>query len=99
MCSGVKGVEKISRCKPRTRKKVVGVVESIKLVPRDFGHSLEVQIYDGTDRIIGEWLGWRTIPGIDLGTRMVMEGTVGTFGDGTLRIINPAYELLPASTG
>ena len=95
LCSKVGGVEQIAACRPRTRQKVVGVVESIKLVPRDYGHSLEVQIYDGTDRLVAEWLGTRTIPGVDLGTWMLLEGTIGNFGDSMLKMINPAYELLP----
>jgi hypothetical protein len=94
-CAEVEGVEPIEDCSPRTRRKVVGVVESIKLIPSEFGHKLEVQIYDGTDRLVGVWLGCRTIPGIDLGSSIEMEGTVGSFGNGMLTMINPAYQLLP----
>lgn len=96
-CAEVEGVERIAECRARTHRRVVGVVESIKLIPSEFGHKLEVQIYDGTDRLVGVWLGCRTIPGIDLGSSIVMEGTVGTFGSGVLTMINPAYELLPRS--
>jgi hypothetical protein len=95
MCSEVEGVEEIVRCSPRTRTRVVGVVESIKLVPAPFGHTLEVQIFDGTDRLVGVWLGTRSIPGIDLGSSLILEGVLGKFGPDIPKVINPAYELLP----
>jgi hypothetical protein len=94
-CEGVEGVEQIASCYPRTRTKVVGIVESIKLIPTAFGHSLEVQIFDGTDRLVGVWLGTRSIPGIDLGTSLILEGVVGNLDAGLPKLINPAYQLLP----
>lgn len=95
-CHEIDGIQDVSDCHPRDRRKVAGVVESIKLVPSASSQTLEVTIYDGTDRIIGVWLGRRAIPGIDLGSRILLEGTVGAFKAGPLQIINPAYELLPA---
>ena len=88
-------VEEAVKCTPHSRRRVAGVVESIKLVPTKYSQTLEVTIFDGTERIVGVWLGRRSIPGIDLGTRIVLEGTVGAFRTGPLQIINPAYELLP----
>ena len=96
-CKEVEGVEEVTDCIERTRNKVAGVVESIKLRPTRFSNTLEVTLFDGTDRIIGVWLGRKSIPGIDLGSHLKLEGTIGKFDDGYLRIINPAYELLPAS--
>jgi hypothetical protein len=95
LCSEVADVKRIADCAPRTHCRVAGVVESIKLIPRPFGHSLEVQIYDGTGRLVGTWLGQRTIKGIDLGGLLVLEGTATDLGNDTLTIINPAYELMP----
>jgi translation initiation factor 2B subunit (eIF-2B alpha/beta/delta family) len=94
-CASIEGVESISSCGPRTRTRVVGVVESIKLVPTAFGHSLEVQIYDGTDRAVAVWLGTRSIPGIDLGSSLILEGVIGKYGASGLKVINPAYQLVP----
>jgi hypothetical protein len=94
-CRELDGVQDVTDCMERTRRKVAGVVESIKLVPSQFSNTLEVTVFDGTDRIIGVWLGRKSIPGIDLGTHLILEGTVGRFEPGPLRIINPAYELLP----
>ncbi|HEX2259713.1 MAG TPA: nucleotide-binding protein [Actinomycetota bacterium] len=95
LCADVEGVQEIASCAPRTRTRVVGVVESIKLVPAPFGHTLEVQVFDGTERLVGVWLGTRSIPGIDLGSSLILEGVVGKFGPGLPKLINPAYELLP----
>lgn len=94
-CSEIDGIQDASSCEARTRRKVAGVVESIKLIPNAFSQTLEVTIYDGTDRLVGIWLGRRSIPGIDLGSRLLLEGTIGAFRNGPLQIINPAYELLP----
>lgn len=96
-CRDIEGTEEVSDCRERTQQKVAGVVESIKLVPRKFSNTLEVTIFDGSDRIIGVWLGRKSIPGIDLGSHLVLEGTIGRFDSGPLRIINPAYELLAPS--
>jgi hypothetical protein len=96
-CREIKGIEEVTSCMARTRRKVAGVVESIKLIPSKFSNTLEVTIFDGTDRIIGVWLGRKSIPGIDLGSHLMLEGTVGNYGSGPLQIINPAYELLDSS--
>lgn len=94
-CGEVAGVEQIAVCRPRSRQRVAGVVESIKVIPRGGSSTLQVQIYDGTDQIVGIWYGRRKIPGVDLGRRLILEGTIGRFyGNDQLQIINPAYELV-----
>lgn len=95
-CGEIPGVEQIAECRPRTKRRVAGVVESIKVIPRLETSTLEVEIYDGTDNIVGVWFGRRKIPGVDLGKRIILEGTIGTFGGTALKIINPSYEIVPA---
>jgi len=95
-CNEISGIEQIAECRPRTHRRIAGVVESIKVIPRQNTMILEVQVYDGTDQIVGVWFGRRKIPGIDLGQRLVLEGTLTTFRGNTLQIINPAYELIAA---
>lgn len=92
----VPGVAPITDCRPRAHRKVAGVVESIKLTPRDNTCLLQVEIYDGTDRIVGVWYGRRKIPGVDLGRKLILEGTVADLEGAGLQIINPEYELVPA---
>lgn len=94
-CRDIEGIEEVADCRERSRRRVAGVVESIRLIPSEFSNTLEVTLFDGTDRIIGVWLGRKAIPGIDLGTHLKLEGTIGRYDSGPLRIINPAYELLP----
>ncbi len=99
-CDRVEGVEQIAVIRPRTKARVVGVVQSIKVIPQVNKRStLEVQIYDGTDEVTAVWLGRRKIPGIDLGSGLIIEGTIGRFRDDRLKMINPAYELLPIDFG
>jgi hypothetical protein len=57
-----------------------------------------VQVYDGTDEVLGVWFGRRRIPGIELGRGLILKGTLGNFGNRPLVIINPEYELLPAES-
>ncbi|MGH2732035.1 MAG: OB-fold nucleic acid binding domain-containing protein [Actinomycetota bacterium] len=93
----VPGVDQIAVCRPRSRARVVGIVQSIKVIPQEDTTRLEVQIFDGTDEITGVWFGRRRIPGIDLGKGLVMEGTIGNSRKRILEILNPEYQLLPAS--
>lgn len=94
-CAEIVGVEQIAECRARTRRRVAGVVESIKVIPRRVTTTLEIEIYDGTDHIVGVWYGRRKIPGIDLGKRLILEGTIAVVDGGDrLQIINPAYELI-----
>ncbi|HLF70293.1 MAG TPA: OB-fold nucleic acid binding domain-containing protein [Actinomycetota bacterium] len=93
-CAELDAVEQIAECRPRTRRRVAGVVESIKVKPMEHTSVLEVQIFDGTDRIMGVWFGRQQIPGVDLGQRLILEGTMATFKGEMLQIINPAYEIV-----
>lgn len=90
------GVRPITDCRPHAYRRVAGVVESIKLTPKANTCLLQVEIYDGTDRIKGVWYGRRKIPGVDLGRKLVLEGTVADLDGTGLQIINPEYELIPA---
>lgn len=94
-CREVPDVDRAEECQEHARKKVAGTVESIRLIPTSTSNTLEITIFDGTDRIVGVWLGRKSIPGINLGSHVILEGTVGSFRPGPLQIINPAYELLP----
>ncbi|MEX2588178.1 MAG: OB-fold nucleic acid binding domain-containing protein [Actinomycetota bacterium] len=95
-CREVPGVDHAEDCRKRSRRRIAGIVESIRLIPTSNSNTLEVTIFDGTDRIIGVWLGRKAIPGVNLGSHLILEGTVGCFRRGPLQIINPAYELLPS---
>jgi len=95
-CDQMPDVQNISDCRTRDHKRVAGIVDSIKLIPREHTCLLQIEIFDGTDHIAGIWYGRRKIPGVDLGRRIILEGTVCRLDDSRLQIINPAYELLAA---
>jgi RecG-like helicase len=90
----VPGCEAIGECRARRRGRVAGIVESIKLVPRPDTIRLEITISDGTGEISGVWFGHHRIGGLDLGERVMFEGTVGSPGAGKLEILHPTYQLL-----
>jgi RecG-like helicase len=90
----VPGCGAIADCRARHRGRVAGIVESIKLVPRPDTIRLEITISDGTGEISGVWFGHHRIGGLDLGERVMFEGTVGSPGAGKLEILHPTYQLL-----
>lgn len=93
-CGDVSEVDQIAECRPRSRARVVGIVQSIKYVPGRDNSKLQVRIYDGTDEIIGVWFGRREIPGVRLGQPLVLSGTIVGSRSGGFEMMNPAYELV-----
>jgi RecG-like helicase len=93
-CDQVGGVDQIGMCRPRTHVKVAGKVQSIKLVPNGSTSTLEMRVYDGTDEIVAVWFGRRKIPGVVLGSGIVLEGTLTRMRGHAWQIINPAYQLV-----
>jgi hypothetical protein len=66
-------------------------VKRISLVPGVSHDSLEALLTDGTGEVVGVWTGRRSIPGMGLGTRMVVRGVL-TKASTARRMVNPAYE-------
>ncbi|MDQ4129504.1 MAG: DNA-binding protein [Actinomycetota bacterium] len=80
---------------PRQRVRLVGEIEYVRTVPRSGAPSLEVGITDGHDRVLAEFLGRRSVPGIQVGRRLIISGVAAPEGR-IYRIVNPEYELLPS---
>jgi RecG-like helicase len=93
-CDQVEGVDQIGVCRPRTHVRVAGKVQSIKLVPNGSTSTLEMRVYDGTDEIVAVWFGRRKIPGVALGSGIVLEGTLTRTRGHAWQVINPAYQLV-----
>ena len=53
--------------------------------------ALEVVLTDGTGMLSARWLGRRGIPGLALGSRLVVEGVLGVEA-GVKKIVNPTFE-------
>jgi RecG-like helicase len=54
---------------------------------------LEITLVDGTGSVNVVFLGRSSVPGVDVGTQLVVEGMVGQHA-GKLAIMNPAYEII-----
>ena len=87
------GVQAIADIKPRERAKVAGVIQNIRIDPRE-GTSIEATVIDGTGQIVAKWLGRDRMPGIGLGMGLVMEGVCGVAADRDLVMLNPEYDLV-----
>ena len=86
---------RVVAAQPRTKVRLAGVVRRITVRPVHGFDALLVQLYDGTGDVSVQWLGRRTIPGLTLGSRLMVEGMLG-LERGERRIVNPVYEFLPA---
>ena len=78
----------IERLRPREKATCVGVVYKIRFVP---GRHIEVTIEDGTGRLDALFTGRASMPGLDLGSGMRVEGMVSVEADGAAQMRNPAW--------
>jgi hypothetical protein len=72
---------------------LVGRVRSVRVAPQHDAPTLEVVLVDDSGAISVVFLGRRAVAGVEVGSRMVIEGTVGTH-KARLAILNPTYRLL-----
>jgi OB-fold nucleic acid binding protein len=81
----------ISEAKPRTVARIAGIVEGIRVRPREGIPAIEATVTDGSGSVTAVWLGRRTLPGLQLGKKLILEGRLG--GDPkNLQLMNPRYE-------
>ena len=93
--STVSGVTPIEQVEARKKFRVAGVIQNIRIDPREGTGSIEATIIDGTGQMVARWLGRQALSGIRLGMGLVMEGNVGAASDGELSMLNPEYRLVP----
>lgn len=85
------GVTLIGRVAPRSVAKVAGVVEVLRVRPREGVQAFEAEVTDGTGTVTAVWLGRSSVPGVSIGVRVVIEGRMG--GEAAnLQVINPTFE-------
>lgn len=84
----------IAQAMPRRRVVVEGTVMRMRARPAHGVPSLAVTVTDESGSITAVWTGRRSIGGITLGRRLLVEG-VGTQVGDRLEFTNPAYTLLP----
>jgi hypothetical protein len=92
----VPGCTLIGQAEPRSIVKIAGVVEGLRVRPREGVPAIEAVIGDGSGQVTAVWLGRRQISGLTLGARVVVEGRLGGEA-GRLVVMNPKTEF--ASTG
>ena len=59
----------------RERVKIAGVIRRMTVFPTEDDESLESVVSDGTGEVIVRFMGRRTIGGLTLGTRVIVEGS------------------------
>ena len=92
--SQVPGTTPIAEAKTRDVARVAGVVEGLRVRPREGVPAIEAVIQDGTGQVTAVWLGRRQISGLTLGARVVVEGRLA--GDQMrMQMMNPKTEFAP----
>lgn len=85
------GVTLVAKAAPRTVVRIAGIVEGVRVRPREGVPAIEAVVTDGSGSVTAVWLGRRMLPGLTLGCRLVLEGRLG--GDPQhLQLMNPRYE-------
>ena len=92
--SSVEGTTRIRDLEDRKSYKIAGVIQDIRIDPREGHGSIEATIIDGTGQMVVRWLGRPTKKGIRLGNGLIVSGRVGRSPDGELQVLNPEYELV-----
>ena len=87
----VPGAVRIRDAGTRSRVKLAGVVRRITVRPLEGHESLEALLYDGTGEVTVVWMGRRSIHGLNLGTRLVVEGLLAE-QRAERRVVNPTFE-------
>jgi hypothetical protein len=91
-------VSPISSVHARQKVRLTGRVRSMTVQPWGSVPTLECALSDDTGKVVVAFLGRRQIPGIEPGSRLIIEGTVSN-RRGRLTVINPTYELLAQPEG
>jgi RecG-like helicase len=89
--SAIPGTVPIAGVPTRTPVKLAGVVKRITVHPEHGLEALEALLTDGTGEMSVMWMGRRSIGGLTLGTRVVVQGVVGEQRQGR-RMVNPSFE-------
>jgi hypothetical protein len=87
----IPGTIRIRDAATRSHVRLAGVVRRITVRPLEGHESLEALLYDGTGEVTVVWMGRRTIHGLNLGTRLVVEGMLAE-QRAERRVVNPVFE-------
>jgi hypothetical protein len=93
--STIDGAIPISEVEPRCGCKAAGVVQNIRIDPREGSGSIEATLIDGTGQLVAKWLGRSSLQGVRLGMGLIIQGIAGTSREDELVVLNPEYTLVP----
>mgnify|MGYP003334108683 CR=1 FL=1 len=79
----------------RSQVRLAGVVRRMIVRPAEGAPSLEALITDGSGQVTVVWTGREWIPGLTLGTHIVVEGLLAD-QRGEARVVNPRFEFASA---
>jgi amino acid transporter len=96
--SPVEGCEAIANVRYRDNVRIAGRVRSVRVAPMNEAPTLELEVDDGTAALSAVFLGRRRLSGIGVGSKLILEGTVGLHKQ-RLAMLNPVYELRMPSNG
>lgn len=90
------GLDITSICDVKLREpaRFGGEVQGLRVVPRAGSPSLEITVTDGSGRAVAIFLGRKSLPGLEPGRGVVLEGVPRKEGNRTV-MLNPVYTLLP----
>lgn len=89
--SAITGTVRIGDAPLRTPVRLAGVVRRLTVRPVEGAPTLEVVIEDGTGSVEVAWTGRSSIPGLTLGTAIVVDGLISE-QRGSHRVVNPRFE-------
>lgn len=92
----IEATTRIKDVKTRERSRVAGVIQNVRIDPREGSGSIEATFKDGTGEMVAKWLGRQRLDGITLGTGLIIEGIIGVGQSGECVILNPEYTLVPS---
>jgi RecG-like helicase len=90
--SSIPDVAPIAEAPRRDRVRIAGVVRRLTVFPMEGSEVLEALVTDGTGEVVVQFMGRRSIGGVGLGTRIVVEGVLGEHR-GIVKMLNPRLEL------
>src|SRR5262249_61541087 len=88
------GANAVGGARLRQYTTLSGRIHSVRMSPIAGSPALECTLVDDSGSISVVFFGRRSIPGIEVGARMTVEGMVGEHR-GRLALINPVYRLRP----
>lgn len=93
--ASIEGVKPIAEVEARCGCKVAGVVQNIRIDPREGTGSIEATIIDGSGSLVAKWLGRSSLQGIRLGVGLIIQGIAGLSREDEFIVLNPEYSLVP----